>query len=128
MESQVKSAAAKQVGGDHYKEWLIQPYILMQGMSGPAAHVAGYLLRTKGDDDLDKAAHWCDLQIEAGFRPQVIQLAKEPTLYMNAVSWLTFNKVDSNSFLYKAIVSLWMNDFKSARASILHMKQEKADE
>lgn len=121
-----KPAAAIQVGGDHYQSWKVQPYVLMLGFSGPAAHIAGYLLRTKGDDDLEKAMHWCSLAMEAGMEGKIVDFPKGmPDLYMTAKSWLYLNGIGSETSLYKVINNLSTGHYGLARSGIGAMIRER---
>ena len=60
----------KQVGGSHYKEFLIQPwtFIRKNGLNPFQANVIKYACRylTKGKtiEDLEKIKHYCDLEID----------------------------------------------------------------
>lgn len=59
-----KSADDIQIGGNQYKKWKVQPYKMMIVMNGIQGHILSYLLRTKGEDDIQKAMHYCDLALE----------------------------------------------------------------
>jgi len=60
----------KQVGGSHYKEFLIQPwtFIRKNGLNPFQANVikyaCRYLLKGKQIEDLEKIKHYCDLEID----------------------------------------------------------------
>ncbi len=60
----------KQIGGSHYKQFLIQPwtFIRKNGLNPFQANVIKYVCRylTKGKtiEDLQKIKHYCDLEIE----------------------------------------------------------------
>lgn len=49
---------------NHYKKWKVQPYKMMIVMNGIQSHILSYLLRTKGEDDIQKAMHYCELALE----------------------------------------------------------------
>jgi|TARA_R110001583_G_scaffold8456_5_gene40399 hypothetical protein len=60
----------KQIGGSHYKEFLIQPwtFIRKNDLNPFQANVIKYACRylTKGKtiEDLEKIKHYCDLEID----------------------------------------------------------------
>ena len=60
----------KQIGGSHYKEFLIQPwtFIRKNGLNPFQANVikyaCRYLLKGKQIEDLEKIKHYCDLEIK----------------------------------------------------------------
>ena len=60
----------KQIGGSHYKEFLIQPwtFIRKNGLNPFQANVikyaCRYLLKEKTIEDLEKIKHYCDLEIK----------------------------------------------------------------
>jgi|TARA_R100001510_G_C7615132_1_gene177540 hypothetical protein len=60
----------KQVGGSHYKKFIIQPwtFIRKNGLNPFQANVIKYVCRylTKGKtiEDLNKIKHYCDLEIQ----------------------------------------------------------------
>lgn len=60
------SALATQVGGDHYKNFAIQPveFALVNGLNAAQANIVKYLVRDKSPDDIAKAAHYCELWLE----------------------------------------------------------------
>ena len=117
-----------QVGGQHYKVYKVQPYILMNTLSGPAAHIAGYLVRTKGADDLEKARHWCDLAIEAGMQGVTVNLMAMPEEFeeeerpvlktMPAVEWCWRNGLPAEGALAKALLALEEGDFAQVKKCI----------
>jgi hypothetical protein len=66
---QPESARSEQVGGNHYKDMVIQPieYIAVNGLSFLQGSVVKYVSRYKakgGLQDLEKAKHCIDLMIE----------------------------------------------------------------
>lgn len=67
--AKVKSAKAKQVGGNHYKQMPIQPFEYIQKNNIPwlEANAIKYISRHKGKggkEDLLKAIHYLELAIE----------------------------------------------------------------
>ena len=66
----MKGARERQVGGDHYKNLTIQPneYIVANKLSWNVGNAVKYLTRyrVKGEglQDLQKAQHYIDLEIE----------------------------------------------------------------
>ena len=60
----------KQVGGSHYKKFVIQPwtYIRKNNLNPLQAniikYVSRYLLKGKPIEDLEKIKHYCDLEIK----------------------------------------------------------------
>ena len=61
------SALDEQIGGDHYKNFAIQPveFIHANGIGFIAGNVIKYVVRNKGGlEDLKKARHYIDLLIE----------------------------------------------------------------
>lgn len=63
------SAFSEQVGGDHYRDVVIQPveYIMANGIPYCEGNVIKYVTRWRrkgGLDDLRKARHYLDLLIE----------------------------------------------------------------
>jgi len=63
------SASKKQVGGDHYKDMVIQPFEFIEsnGLGYGVGNVIKYLCRYKskgGISDLQKARHYIDLLID----------------------------------------------------------------
>ena len=70
---QPQSALAVQVGGDHYKKYVIQPfdYITANGLGYAEGNVVKYITRWRdknGLEDLRKARHYIDLLIEQADR------------------------------------------------------------
>ncbi len=64
-----EGASAKQVGGEHYKKYAIQPseYILKNNIGWLAGNAIKYLTRWKdkgGRQDLEKAKHYVELLLE----------------------------------------------------------------
>jgi hypothetical protein len=61
---------AKQVGGKHYKQFIIQPwtFIRKNGLNPFQANVIKYVCRylSKGKtvEDIEKIKHYCDLEIQ----------------------------------------------------------------
>ena len=60
---------AKQVGGKHYKQFIIQPwtFIRKNGLNPFQANVIKYVCRylsKNGIEDLEKIKHYCDLEIK----------------------------------------------------------------
>ena len=63
------SAADEQIGGDHYKDMVIQPFEFIErnGLGYGVGIVIKYLCRYKkkgGTEDLQKARHYIDLLID----------------------------------------------------------------
>ena len=63
------SASNKQVGGNHYKDMVIQPFEFIEknNLGYGVGNVIKYLCRYKtkgGVEDLNKARHYIDLLIE----------------------------------------------------------------
>ena len=63
------SAADEQMGGDHYKDMVIQPFEFIErnGLGYGVGNVIKYLCRYKkkgGIEDLQKARHYIDLLID----------------------------------------------------------------
>lgn len=66
MKQEESSPLTRQVGGDHYKKYIIQPIELtaMAGLNGLQSEVMGYVLRYKdknGLQDLEKAYHTAEI-------------------------------------------------------------------
>ena len=61
-------AHKRQVGGDHYKKMLIEPWTIIDtfDLNFYEGNVLKYLLRKKGDrvEDLQKAIHYLEKEIE----------------------------------------------------------------
>ncbi len=73
MKMPTENAFDIQVGGDHYKDYAIQPlaFIEANNLSFAKGCVIKYLLRHKqkgGIEDLKKARHYIDLIIETNYR------------------------------------------------------------
>ena len=65
----MKKASSQQIGGDHYKDFAIQPaeFIHRNGLGFLAGNVIKYVCRhgkKGGLQDLEKARHYIDLLIE----------------------------------------------------------------
>lgn len=61
------SVLSKQVGGDHYKNFNIEPieFIKSNNLSFELGNVVKYVLRDKnGNEDIEKAIHYIDLELE----------------------------------------------------------------
>jgi len=63
------SALDKQIGGSHYKDFEIQPVVFIHKNKLPfcLGNVVKYVCRyvvTKNPEDLEKAKHYLDLQLE----------------------------------------------------------------
>ena len=72
MKMPTENAFDTQVGGDHYKDYAIQPlaFIEANNLSFAEGCVIKYLLRHKqkgGIEDLKKAKHYIDLIIETNY-------------------------------------------------------------
>ena len=127
------SAMAHQEGGQHYKVFKIQPCVLMLTLSGPAAHIAGYLVRTKGEDDLEKARHWCQLAQELGMQGWVPALIpaeedKQPGQMPKAISvteWCWHNNIPANSYVAAALLALEDGDYVACETYIDYMIEER---
>ena len=54
------------MGGDHYKNFAIQPveFALVNDLNAAQANIVKYLVRDKSPDDIAKAAHYCELWLE----------------------------------------------------------------
>ena len=65
----LKKADEKQIGGSHYKQFIIQPwtFIRKNGLNPLQAniikYVCRYLSKGKAIEDLEKIKHYCDLEI-----------------------------------------------------------------
>jgi hypothetical protein len=64
-----EKATDKQIGGNHYKDFKIQPieFITMNKLSFIQGCVVKYICRfdrKNGKEDLDKIIHYCELQKE----------------------------------------------------------------
>jgi hypothetical protein len=73
IESPATPALAAQVGGNHYKDLVIQPaeYIALNNISYLAGNAIKYLTRYKkkgGAEDIKKARHYCDLVLEIEYK------------------------------------------------------------
>ena len=123
-----------QIGGSHYQVFAVQPCILMNTMTGPAAHILGYIVRTKGADDLDKAIHWCDLAIRGGMQGVTLQLVVDVVVHgeeyeacpntISATEWCWRNNIPADSYQAQAILALEEGDFQDAKKNIQMMKEE----
>lgn len=127
-------AEDKQIGGSHYKAWTIQPYLLMLTLTGPGAHIAGYLLREKGADDLDKAEHWCDLALEAGMQFVKVELMVPPEVEddydsqpaaISVMEWCWRNGITPESALAQALQSLEEGDYRNVKKCINLLREER---
>ena len=70
------SAFDKQVGGNHYKQMMIQPleYALANNLGICEHAVVKYISRWRdkgGVDDLRKAIHYCEILIDTELQPKV---------------------------------------------------------
>ena len=70
-----KSALGKEVGGNHYKDMVIQPieFITKNGLGFCVGNIIKYVCRKKkknGKEDLLKAKHYIDLLIELEYDNQ----------------------------------------------------------
>jgi hypothetical protein len=60
----------KQIGGNHYKEFTIQPWEFIRKnelnplQANVIKYVCRYLLKGKAIEDLEKIKHYCDLEIK----------------------------------------------------------------
>ena len=67
---EIKDADEKQIGGSHYKQFVIQPwtFIRKNGLNPLQAniikYVCRYLSKGKAIEDLEKIKHYCDLEIK----------------------------------------------------------------
>jgi len=64
-----EKATDKQIGGNHYKEYKIQPieFIMKNKLSFIQGNVIKYICRYEnknGIEDLEKIKHYCDLAID----------------------------------------------------------------
>ena len=69
MFDEAKDADEKQIGGSHYKSFVIQPwtFIRKNGLNPFQANVIKYVCRylnKNGIEDINKIKHYCDLEIE----------------------------------------------------------------
>mgnify|MGYP003651706892 CR=1 FL=1 len=72
------SPLSKQVGGDHYKNLVIQPFEFIErnGIGFAAGNIIKYVCRYKtknGIEDLKKARHYIDLLIDLEKRKKLCQ-------------------------------------------------------
>lgn len=120
-------ASDVQIGGEHYKVWKVQPYILMAFLPGPAAHIAGYLLRKKGDDDLDKALHWCKLAHEAKTLELGVEFTPEQQVkaVMYCDAWCYYNDIYPSS-INSILRELAIGCYETAHHAIQELKDERA--
>ena len=75
--SQGDSPSAKQEGGNHYKDYAIEPidFVHANGLSYIQGNVIKYIVRYKdknGLEDLKKAKHYIDLLIEREYKDVII--------------------------------------------------------
>lgn len=60
----------KQVGGSHYKQFIIQPWTFIRKnklnplQANIIRYVCRYLTKAKAIEDLEKIKHYCDLEIQ----------------------------------------------------------------
>ena len=70
MFDEAKDADEKQIGGNHYRSFLIQPwtFIRKNGLNPFQAnvikYVCRYLFKGKTIEDINKIIHYCELEIE----------------------------------------------------------------
>ena len=68
MFDEAKDADEKQIGGNHYRSFLIQPwtFIRKNGLNPFQAnvikYVCRYLFKGKTIEDIDKIIHYCELE------------------------------------------------------------------
>ncbi len=68
MFDEAKDADEKQIGGSHYKSFIIQPwtFIRKNGLNPFQAnvikYVCRYLFKGKTIEDIDKIIHYCELE------------------------------------------------------------------
>ena len=68
MFDEAKDADEKQIGGNHYRSFLIQPwtFIRKNGLNSFQAnvikYVCRYLFKGKTIEDIDKIIHYCELE------------------------------------------------------------------
>jgi len=82
MKMPTKNAFDTQIGGDHYKDYAIQPLVFIEGnnLSFAEGCVIKYLLRHKqkgGIEDLKKAKHYIDLIMETQYGSNECNLQKK---------------------------------------------------
>lgn len=130
-----------QIGGEHYKSFAVQPFVLCNSFTGPAAHILTYVIRKKCPHDLAKALHWCDLALSCGmqgvFSELVMKEEKEPEdpedeflpepeepRLITAMEWLWVNKIPADSPKANVILCLEKGDFLLAKIHIELMVEE----
>lgn len=84
-----------QIGGNHYKHYKMQPveYFEKMKLKFIAASIIKYIVRYRdknGLEDLNKAMHLCDIGIEIGLTPRVMQKSRR-NMYNEFVSQLGDN-------------------------------------
>ena len=107
-----------QIGGTHYKTWTVQPYKLMVVMNGAQSHILSYLLRTKGEDDLLKASHWCDLMLHD---MQYLQDNIEATKSLRKSimqEWIVMNNLDSDELATELLTKLAVQNYSAVKKLI----------
>lgn len=107
-----------QIGGTHYKTWPVQPYKLMVTMNGAQSHILSYLLRTKGEDDLLKASHWCDLMLHD---MQYLQDNTEATKTLRKSvmqEWIAMNNLSSDELATELLIQLAVQNYSAAKKLI----------
>lgn len=87
-------ALDKQIGGDHYKKYAIQPieFISKNNLTYIQGNIIKYVMRANdkgGLQDLKKALHYIEIAIENDFKPTVID-------YNIALDFCEKNKLDDN--------------------------------
>ena len=68
MFDEAKDADEKQIGGNHYRSFLIQPWTFIRKNSlnpfqaNVIKYVCRYLFKGKTIEDIDKIIHYCELE------------------------------------------------------------------
>ena len=68
MFDETKDADEKQIGGNHYRSFLIQPWTFIRKNSlnpfqaNVIKYVCRYLFKGKTIEDIDKIIHYCELE------------------------------------------------------------------
>lgn len=116
-----KDPLKEQVGGAHYKSLPIQPieFIADQGLNFFEGNILKYLCRynkKNGDEDLDKAIHYCCLAVNLSIAPSKTysKLALRMFCMVN----------DLDNFVYTAITHVLKGSWSGAINIINELKEQ----
>jgi hypothetical protein len=104
------SVLSKQVGGDHYQKYRIQPIELLKHTDFISGNILKYVLRDKNENDLEKALQYVDF-------------GEKLNKKIDPSSFIQYNELDD--IKANIIISVFMRDWGQTRHYIQKLERVK---